>query len=105
MSPNFTACAETWRNAPPGTYDNYTYYGPVQGIFKDPNARPQLITVQGCHQLCGSGNEYYPWTQQSATISTWVLPIIGLLLQAPYDSNAFWKVSSQDSDPKPAGIC
>lgn len=41
--------------------------------------------------LCGSGIQYYPWGQVAGTITTWVLPVIGLLLQAPYESNAFRK--------------
>ena len=49
------------------------------------------ITYEGCKVLCGSGSAYYPWAEISATITTWVLPILGTLLQAPFESNAFWR--------------
>lgn len=89
MVPDFIACAAVFANAPPGLYDNYTYTGPVRGILATAVNGPALVTVAGCRAVCGSGNEYYSWTTVSSTISTWVLPIIGLLLQAPYQSNAF----------------
>ncbi|MCJ1422747.1 hypothetical protein MMC29_000627 [Sticta canariensis] len=50
-----------------------------------------ILSVEGCQKLCGSGTQYYPWGQIAGTITTWVLPIIGLLLQAPYESNEFRK--------------
>ena len=37
--------------------------------------------------LCGTGKEYYPWRHSSGTITTWVLPAIGLLVQAPWETN------------------
>ena len=88
-------------------YTNYTYYGPIRGILKNMHPRPPFITVQGCHYLCGSGSDYYPWTDVSSTITTWVrtnlawrearslrekvLPVIGLILQAPFESNKNFK--------------
>ncbi len=53
------------------------------------NNTPSRISTQGCRDLCGTGNDYYEWKDSSATITTWVLPVIGLLLQAPYESNEF----------------
>ena len=50
-----------------------------------------LLSTNGCQMLCGSGPQYYPWSQIAATITTWVLPVIGILLQAPYESNEFRK--------------
>lgn len=50
-----------------------------------------MITYQGCRNLCGSGVQYYPWANSSQTIATWVLPIVSVLVQAPYESNAFLK--------------
>lgn len=47
-----------------------------------------LLSVQGCKALCGSGPQLYLWKQSASTITTWVLPMIGLLLQAPFESNA-----------------
>jgi hypothetical protein len=85
-TPNFTQCAIDFENSG-DLYANYVYTGPIHGILRGVNL--SLITVQGCRDLCGTGNEYYAWDDIASTISTWVLPILGLLLQAPFESNAF----------------
>lgn len=85
-TPNFTQCALDFQNSKE-TYANYVYTGPVQGILK--HADLPLITVQGCRDLCGTGNVYYEWADIASTISTWILPILGLLLQCPFASNDF----------------
>jgi hypothetical protein len=66
----------------------YNYSGPVVNIPANPRTQ---ISYQGCTALCGTGNAYYPWAETSATITTWVLPILGTLLQAPFESNVFWR--------------
>ncbi|MCJ1469601.1 hypothetical protein MMC07_008236 [Pseudocyphellaria aurata] len=95
MAPNFTECSIKFLNSSVPYY-NYTYNGSVSGIFKSNalrifNNRSVLISVDGCRHLCHTGNDYYPWKDAAATITTWVLPVIGLLLQAPYESNEFWR--------------
>ena len=101
---NLTACGIEFTSH---NYTNYSYYGPIRGILKNAHPRPPLITVQGCHDLCGSGSNYYAWTDVSSTITTWVstslarygvrrlrkkvLPVIGLILQAPFESNENFK--------------
>ena len=83
---NFTDCSERFKN---GLADpTYIYNGTVRGIFAH-TSKPAFITVEGCRQFCGTGIDYYPWKDSSTTITTWVLPVIGLLLQAPYESNEF----------------
>lgn len=64
--------------------------GSVPSFFAN-HSRPKLITYEGCRQLCGSGIEYYPWANASQTVTTWVLPIAGVLIQAPWESNEFWR--------------
>ena len=54
-----------------------------------PDQRRFIVSTEGCRILCGSGPQYYPWNQIATTITTWVLPIIGTLLQAPYEGNEF----------------
>ena len=71
MSLNLTACGLEFTN-PNHNYTNYTYDGPIRGILKNVQPRPPLITVQGCRDLCGSGSDYYSWTDVSSTITTWV---------------------------------
>ena len=84
---NFTACAATYINNT-ALISKWGYDGPVIGIPKNPQSQ---TTYEGCKAVCGSGNDWYPWAQASSTITTWVLPIIGVLLQAPFESNAFWR--------------
>ena len=78
MRPNFTQCANAFTsgNYPHFTYNysylKYNYTGPVRGILNGVNPRPPLITVQGCKDLCGEGSQYYPWSEVSSTITTWV---------------------------------
>jgi hypothetical protein len=62
--------------------------GSVRGIQKHPLSQ---ISYEGCRKLCGGGNDYYAWEVTSSTITTWVLPIVGVLLQAPFESNATWR--------------
>ena len=98
MPVNFTLCGDKFMGRgifanSTVSYANYASNGTVRGMFEslDGSERPPLITLEGCRALCGITPEYYDWSQASATILTWILPVIGLLLQAPFESNAFWK--------------
>jgi hypothetical protein len=86
-NPNFTQCGQTYMSSP-YLISRYNYSGRVLEIPANPLTQ---ITYEGCIAVCGAGNEYYPWAETSATITTWVLPILGILLQAPFESNAFWR--------------
>ena len=46
------------------------------------------ISREGCNHVCGSSADIYAWRDISGVITTWVLPTIGILLQAPFESNA-----------------
>ncbi|KAL8952061.1 MAG: hypothetical protein Q9222_002013 [Ikaeria aurantiellina] len=89
MRPDFETCANEFLNHSQDAYEQYIYHGPVQGILRA--AKSSLITVQGCRALCGTGTAYYPWKDSSNTITTWVLPVVGLLVQAPFESNRAWQ--------------
>jgi hypothetical protein len=52
------------------------------------SALNSTISLAGCHALCGTGVNILPWEDISSTITTWILPVIGTLLQAPFESNA-----------------
>jgi hypothetical protein len=84
---NFTECGLQYTNSPE-LISKYNYSGPVKLI--PANASSQ-ITYEGCLAVCGNGNDWYTWSTTSATITTWILPILGTLLQAPFESNAFWR--------------
>lgn len=85
---NFTECALRYTPLNDTLIALYGWNGTVDGIKR--NASTQ-ITQQGCYELCGDGNDWYPWALSSSTITTWVLPVLGMLLQAPFVSNAFWQ--------------
>ena len=98
-SPNYQDCFTNFNNAQ-GDRNNHTYDGNTSIFYPGlvyPHRKPSqeerrfLISADGCRMLCGSGVQYYPWSQITATITTWVLPVIGILLQAPYESNEFRK--------------
>jgi hypothetical protein len=63
----------------------FGWRGPLVGFA--PNDETQIST-EGCLQLCGTGTQFYPWKDVSSTLTTWILPVVGMLLQAPFESNA-----------------
>jgi hypothetical protein len=64
---------------------NWGWRGDIVGIARNTSTQ---ISREGCLHLCGPGTDYYPWKDVSSTITTWILPVIGTLLQAPFESNA-----------------
>jgi hypothetical protein len=94
MAPNFTECGELFKSAlsqTPNPYAKWAYLGPLRGVLRLSD-RPAVITTEGCLAVCGTGFQAYKWAEASNTITTWVLPVIGgLLLQAPFESNRFWR--------------
>jgi hypothetical protein len=84
MRINFTQCGIDFKNNI--TLQNELgYTGPLLGINY---TRDTQITRDGCLQLCGTGTDYYSWKDVSSTLTTWILPVVGTLLQAPFESNA-----------------
>jgi hypothetical protein len=63
----------------------WAWHGSTIGFKSAPNS---TISLAGCHALCGTGVNILPWEDISSTITTWILPVIGTLLQAPFESNA-----------------
>ncbi|RDI87983.1 hypothetical protein Vi05172_g1914 [Venturia inaequalis] len=84
---NFTQCAAEYLGNT-SLIAKWNYTGPVRLVQPDPSTQ---ITYTGCKALCGTGNDWYPWSISSGFITTWVLPLLGNLLQAPFESNAFWR--------------
>lgn len=84
---NFTECANTYIGNET-LISKWGWTGPVKDI--DVN-RSSQISEAGCYHVCGHGNDWYDWSAASSTITTWILPVIGVLLQAPFESNAFWR--------------
>ena len=84
-STNFTQCYSDFKDNETNVR-LYGYRGPLYDHSISNNA--SLISLGGCETLCGTGPDYYGWKISSSTITTWVMPVIGLLLQAPFESNA-----------------
>ncbi|KAI9782874.1 MAG: hypothetical protein M1816_001655 [Peltula sp. TS41687] len=69
--------------------DRYAWHGRIYG--EELSGRPDrshVISKEGCLALCGGGSDWYEWQTIAATITTWILPLAGLLAQAPFESNA-----------------
>lgn len=84
---NFEQCGAQYTSSP-SLIAKYNYSGPVSLVPRNVSSQ---ITYSGCVALCGTGNDWYDWSISSSFITTWVLPILGTLLQAPFESNAFWR--------------
>lgn len=89
MRANFSECGARFQANTSDGYDlrrQWGWNGTLVGIA--PNNLTQ-ISKAGCIHLCGEDPDYYTWKDISSTITTWLLPIVGILLQAPFESNAF----------------
>jgi hypothetical protein len=88
MRVNFTECASRFKaNTTAGAElrHQWGWNGTIVGIERNPWSQ---ITREGCRHMCGTGMAYYTWKEASGTITTWLLPVIGTLLQAPFESNS-----------------
>ncbi|KAL9608550.1 MAG: hypothetical protein Q9167_006626 [Letrouitia subvulpina] len=91
MRPDFNACGKEFLEHAKDRYVHYVYNGTNRAALD--GGQPTLITVEGCRKLCGTGTQYYEWKDAANTITTWVLPIIGLIIQAPWESNEAWETT------------
>ncbi|CUS13981.1 unnamed protein product [Tuber aestivum] len=66
------------------------YWGPVRGLSNKAENPVLLLTLAACEKHCGSGSTLHCWETTADTVTTWVLPLVGLVLQAPFESNNFW---------------
>ena len=78
---NLTSCSERFNDLP-----NWWEYGELRNDTGLPGVQ-RVITRNGCQALCGLGADTYNWMAIANSIATWVFPIIGILLQAPFGSN------------------
>ena len=88
MGINFDQCGRRFLASTPegaALRMQWGWNGTVIGI--EPNSTTQ-ISREGCLAVCGTGRDSYPWKDVSGVITTWILPVIGTLLQAPFESNA-----------------
>lgn len=81
---SFSECASTYRNNAT-LQSQWRWDGPIIGLERNHSTQ---ISRAGCLHVCGPGNDYYLWADVSQTITTWILPVVGTLLQAPFESNA-----------------
>lgn len=88
MRLNFDTCSKIFANDTAegaALRAKWGWHGPLVGI---PYNETTQISREGCLAVCGTGTAYYPWKDISSTLTTWILPVIGTLLQAPFESNA-----------------
>lgn len=83
-STTFTDCLAEFRTNLT-SLEQYAFHGT---IWK-PEPNGIYITKQGCKNICGTDPELHDWNDTSHAITTWVLPMLGLLLSAPFVSNEF----------------
>jgi hypothetical protein len=65
--------------------EQYAFYGTIW----NPEPDGLYITKHGCNTVCGTKPELHSWNDSSRAITTWVLPMLGMLLSAPFVSNEF----------------
>ncbi len=88
MRTNFDQCYQTFSaNTSEGAAlrQQWGWNGTVVGISPNPYTQ---ISRAGCLHVCGRGMDNYAWRDVSSTLTTWILPVVGTLLQAPFESNA-----------------
>ncbi|PMD31569.1 hypothetical protein L207DRAFT_501269 [Hyaloscypha variabilis F] len=78
---NLTSCGTKFSSIP--DWQLYGFWSNDTGLF----GPQKVISLDGCKRLCGLGADTYDWMSIANTITTWVFPIIGILLQAPFESN------------------
>lgn len=81
---SFNQCASVYRNNET-LQSLWGWNGTIIGLERNHTTQ---ISREGCLHVCGHGNDYYLWADVSQTITTWILPVVGTLLQAPFESNA-----------------
>ncbi|PNS20647.1 hypothetical protein CAC42_2892 [Sphaceloma murrayae] len=81
--PNFTRCGETF-------FNGITRADPAFTPFSYQGSSTK-ITFEGCKALCGSGSELYNAADVSDTLNTWILPLVAVVVQAPFESGKAWE--------------
>ncbi|KAI1665023.1 hypothetical protein L13192_11142 [Pyrenophora tritici-repentis] len=87
MGINIDQCAQDFASNKT-LQDLWSWTGPIIGVVRNNTTQ---ISREGCLHVCGTGYDAYPWKDISGVITTWILPVIGTLLQAPFESNATWR--------------
>lgn len=62
------------------------YHGSIRGFNTKAATRPLTLTAAGCLDVCGSGAQLNNVIDAFSILTTWVLPVVALLTQLPYDS-------------------
>ena len=72
------------------------FNGPLVGFNKSPD-RPVTITKQACIDYCGTAPDYNTVVAAFQVLTTWVLPVLGLMGQLPYESlsRKKWSTNSE----------
>jgi hypothetical protein len=84
MPLTFTNCLVEFQTSST-LFKQYAFHGTVW----EPQPDGLYITKQGCNDICGINPKLYDWNDSSQAITRWVLPMLGMLLSAPFVSNEF----------------
>ncbi|PVF98136.1 hypothetical protein CPB86DRAFT_873630 [Serendipita vermifera] len=84
---DFSQCKQRFKDSE-ALHTRYNWTGPVEHL---PPGVPRgfLVTLQGCKDVCGQWPDFYEFSVWSSAVTTWVLPLFGLILQAPFFSHEF----------------
>lgn len=70
-----------------GTMVDGRLEGPLDAVDRW-NGSLLFVKLQYCEYACGTKPEYYGWATSAQTLTTWILPLVGLVLQLPFDSES-----------------
>lgn len=62
------------------------FEGPLRGFKGNSTERPLVITEQACIDYCGWDPQFHDVVAAFQVLTTWVLPVLGLMGQLPYES-------------------
>lgn len=90
---DFAACAKKFSSGETNTSNlvdsqgNSVFYTGILSGFNGQSAdRPITITRQACIDYCGTSSDYNTVVAAFQVLTTWVLPVLGLMGQLPYES-------------------
>ena len=73
------------------------YHGNLVGFDASVATRPLTLTQRGCEELCGSTAQLNGVMEAFQILTTWVLPVIALLSQLPYESSGARKSANVEA--------
>lgn len=73
------------------------YHGAIRGFNTQAKPRPLTLTQSGCETVCGRGPQLNTVADGFQILTTWVLPIVSLLSQLPYESSSGGRIKNLEA--------